>query len=186
MKIIDIVKHGAEILNLDNEVNLIETATKEKESELLQNAEIKKLFNLLKFAVQELCSNYLPVITEEEFSTEDKTYLVANLPNFIRMQSVYKKDKKIKFKQINRKLVFDVDGTYLARYYTYPEINSMFDDLSFITNLNPDVLVFGLISYYCLSKGLFDDFKIYNNTYIEKAESIKALKTIELPQRRWQ
>ena len=99
---------------------------------------------------------------------------------------VFKKDKKIKFKQINRKLVFAEDGTYLAKYLTYPTISSVFDDLSFITNLNPDVLVFGLVSYYCLSNGLFDEFKMYNDTYTEKAESIKALKTIELPQRRWQ
>lgn len=186
MKIIDIIKHSAELLNLDDEVGLMENATQEKETELLKNAEIKKLFNLLKFSVQELCSNYLPVITEQEFTTEDKSYLVANFSNFIRMQAVYNKDKTIKFKQINRKLVFKQDGTFLAKYYTYPEISSMFDDLGFITSLNPDVLVFGLVSYYCLSKGLFDEFKLYNNTYIEKAESIKALKIIELPQRRWQ
>ena len=186
MKIIDILKHSAELLNLDDEASLMESATQEKDAELLKNVEIKKLFNLLKFSVQELCSNYLPVVTEQEFETENKSYLVANFPNFIRMQAVFKKDKTIKFKQVNRKLVFNEDGTFLAKYFTYPEINSMFDDLSFITCLNPDVLVFGLVSYYCLSKGMFDEFKLYNNTYMEKAESIKALKTIELPQRRWQ
>ena len=69
---------------------------------------------------------------------------------------------------------------------TYPEINSMFDEIDFLSNFSPDVIVFGLCSYYCLSSGMFEDFESFYDRYISKAESLKNLKIFELPARRWE
>lgn len=186
MKIIDLIKKACELLSLQKEIELLNSAEIETETELLKNLEINKLFNLSKFSIQELCTNYVPMQAEAQITTANKTYSVGELTNFIRVQNVYKDKKLIKYKLINRKLTFAEDGNYTVKYLTYPEIESVFDDLDFLSHLSPDVLVFGLCAYYCLSKGLFDDFKIYNEKYIERAESIKNLKIIDLPQRRWQ
>ncbi len=186
MKIIDLLKRACELLSLQNEIELLNSAEIESETELLKNQEISKLFNLSKFSIQELCTNYVPLQTKAEITTKDKIFSVGDLTNFIRVQNVYKNDKLINYKLINRKLNFTEDGNYTVVYLTYPEINSLFDDLDFFSHLSPDCLVFGLCAYYCLAKGLFDDFKIYNEKYVDRAESIKSLKVINLPQRRWQ
>lgn len=186
MKIIDLLKRACELLSLQNEIELLNTAQIENESELLKNQEISKLFNLSKFSIQELCTNYIPVQAEQKITTANKTFSVGELTNFIRVQNVYLNGELVKYKLINRKLNFEKDGTYLVKYLTYPEIESLFDNLDFLSNLSPDALVFGLCAYYCLARGLFDDFKIYNEKYVERAESIKNLKIINLPQRRWQ
>ena len=184
MKIIDIIKKACELLSLENEIELLNSYT-DDDSELMKNKEIVKLFNLSKFSIQELCTSYVPVQAEQQISTTDKAFSVGELANFIRVQNVYKDGQIVRHKLINRKLILDEDGTYLVKYLTYPEITSISDSLNFLSHLSPDVLVFGLCAYYCLSKGLFDDFKIYNEKYVERAESIKNLKIIDLPQRRW-
>lgn len=186
MKIIDLLKKAAELLSLQKEVELLNAAEVENETELMKNPEISKLFNLSKFSIQELCTNYVPMQAEAEITTKNKIYSVGELTNFIRVQNIYKDQKLVRYKLINRKLTFEEDGVYTVKYLTYPEIESVFDSLDFLSHLSPDVLVFGLCAYYCLSKGLFDDFKIYNEKYIDRAESIKNLKIINLPQRRWQ
>lgn len=186
MKIVDLIKKACELLSLQQEIDLLNTAQVENESELLKNQEIGKLFNLSKFSIQELCTNYIPLQAEAEIVTKNKTYSVGELKNFIRVQNVCKNNKAVSYKLINRKLTFNEDGEYVVKYLTYPEIESLFDDLDFLSNLSPDAMVFGLCAYYCLSKGLFDDFKIFNEKYVDRAESIKNLKIINLPQRRWQ
>lgn len=185
MKIIDLIKRACELLSLQKEIDLIDSQP-EGEQELLKDAEINKLFNLSKFSIQELCTNYVPMQTEREITTANKIFAVGELKNFIRLQNVYQEGKLVNCKLINRKLHFLQDGSYTVKYLTYPDITSLFDELDFLSHLSPDCLVFGLCAYYCLSKGLFDDFKIYNEKYIDRAESIKNLKIINLPQRRWQ
>ena len=75
MKIIDVMKNSAELLGLNNERDLMESATSASEESLLENSEIKQLYNLIKFSIQELCTHYLPVITTQEISTTNKKLL---------------------------------------------------------------------------------------------------------------
>ena len=185
MQIIEILKHSAEILSLTEENEILQSATVTNEQEILKNAEILKLFNLLKLCLQELCTQYIPVVTSVEITTQNKKYPVSSLTNFIRVQNIHKNDRLIKHKLVNRNLVFNEDGVYTISYLTYPEINSIFEDLDYFKYLGIDVIVNGLCAYYSISKGMFDDFKIFNDAYKDKANSIKNLKIIELPARRW-
>ena len=186
MKIIDIIKNSAELLGLINEYQILTNTTSESENTALENAEIKKLFNLIKFSIQELCTHYVPVCTSLTIAITNKKYPLSSLNNFIRVNNVFKNGQPIKFKIINRNLEFNEDGEYTVNYMTYTEINSMFDDIDFLSNFSPDVMVFGLCSYYCLSSGMFDDFDSFYDKYISKAESLKNLKIFELPARRWE
>ena len=59
MKIVDILIDSALFLGLTEEAELLQTATAEQENELIdQNESIAKMFNLVKYSIRELCTNY--------------------------------------------------------------------------------------------------------------------------------
>ncbi len=186
MKIIDVMKSSADILGMIAERAVLESATQETETTVLSNEEIAKLYNLCKFSVQEFCSNYSPVLMEQTVTVSGGTYAVGGLTNCIRVNNVYKDNVPVAFKIINRNICIDEDGSYVVRYSSFPDITSMFNDVNFLDNFSPDVLVFGLCAYFCLSKGMFDQFNQFHDDYIERAESIKGLKVFEMPERRWE
>ena len=89
MKILDILVDSAQMLGLTEEVNLLKTLTPEAENEVIdQNENVASLFNLVKFSIRELCSNYIPVIGETSVETADKKFAVGSLENFIRIQNI--------------------------------------------------------------------------------------------------
>lgn len=186
MKIVDILIDSANLLGLTEESKVLQAVTAETENQILEeNANIASLFNLVKFSIRELCTNYAPIITNEIIESTDKKYPVSNLPNFIRLQNVFKYGYMIKYKVINRNIIFDEDCEYDIYYATYPNISSMFDETDFLQNSSPDAIVFGLCAYYCLAHGMFENFEEFHETYVEKAESLKALRIFDTPARRW-
>ena len=186
MKIIDILIQTSEMLCLSEEIELLKSATEENEAEVIQNKEVNALINLFKYSIQELCTNYMPIATCVDFQTVSKKYELSNLPNYIRVQSVSKNGVPVSYKILNRAIVVEEDGVYTVQYSTYPNINSIFEEIDYLTDFNPDVLVFGLTSYYTLSRGRFDEFEIFYEHYKEKAESLKEMKCFSMPQRRWE
>ena len=136
--------------------------------------------------MQELCTNYIPISTSVDVQITDNKYEISNLNNYIRVQSLYKNGLPINYKILNRNIVVEENGSYTIQYATYPEIASLFEEINYLSNFSPDVLVFALASYYTLSHGRFDEFEIFHNKYIEKAESLKELKSFTIPQRRWE
>jgi len=187
MKIVDILLDTASLLGLTDEVEILETITEETEDQVLEeNNKIKSLYNLVKYSVRELCSNYVPVIENVKITTTDKSYPLSSLRNLIRVHNVFENKDMIKFKIINRNLVFENDGEYIVNYATYPEINSIFEDISYLEKLSPDAIVLGLCAYYSLAHGMFDEFQDFHEKYIQKAESLKDLRSFELPSRRWE
>ena len=186
MKLIDILIRAAQLLGLEQESDTLKSTTQETESETCNKTNIKRLFELSKFSIQELCSNYLPVSNRTNITTTNSSFSLKDLTNYIRIQNVYEQGKLAKYKIINRNIVFEKDGEYTIEYFTYPLITSLFDELDFIQNFNPDVVVLGLCAYYCLAVGLFDEYQKFHDAYVERAESLKSLKVFALPSRRWE
>lgn len=185
MRVIDILKQSADLLNLTEISALLDSSTEEKEQELLENEEISNFYDLLKYAVQELCTNFTPVIESRIIQTEDKKYPISNFINYIRIHKVFKNKTLIKHKIINRCLQFEEDGEYEVYYESYPTLQSMFEEIDFLSNFSPDALVFGLCSYYTLSRGMFEDFKGFHENYEAKALSLRNLRNVTMPHRRW-
>lgn len=186
MKVIEIMAQSAMLLGLGEEHMMLEIATAEKETELLENQNIKSLFHLTKYAFQELCTNYIPVVESVNIKSADCKIEVKSLTNFIRVQNVTKNGENVKYKIINRNIVFDEDDEYFVEYLTYPNVNSMFEEVDFLSNFSEDVIVNGLCSYFSVAHGMFDEFKNFHEMYVEKAENLKELKSFNLPQRRWE
>ena len=165
---------------------VLNNITEETEDNALCNEDVNSLFNLFKYSIQELCTNYVPVATIENFTTYNKSIEINKLTNFIRLQNIYKDEELVKYKIINRCIYFEEDGEYSIQYATYPQIESLLEEMDFLSNFSPDIVVLGLSAYYALSKGRFDEFEIYHSQYVEKAESIKGLNMFNMPQRRWE
>ena len=186
MKVIEIMAQSAMLLGLGEEFLLLEDAKAEQETELLQNKNVLSLFSLSKYAFQELCTNYIPVVESVKMMSNENKIEVKKLTNFIRVQNVKKDGELAKYKIINRNILFEEDSEYEIEYLTYPEINSMFEEVDFLANFSEDVIVSGLCAYFSLAHGMFDEFKTFNEEYVTKAENLKELKSFNMPQRRWE
>ena len=186
MQVIDILQETAEIMNLIQIKDELKNVTKETESETLNNTEIQSLMNLLKLSVRELCSNYVPAVRCENVNILDGEYKLSELKNYIKIKSIKKEGQIVSYKILNRNIKVIENGNYEVEYYSYPEINSLFDEIEFLKNLNSEVIIFGLCSYYALSKGMFEDFHEMHDMYVQHAESLKELKLFTMPQRSWE
>ena len=144
------------------------------------------MLNLSALTIQELCSNYISVVREDELETENKQIPLNSLINYIRINGVYDGERVVKHKIINRNILLEEDGKFLVKYCTYPNIQSLFDEIDFLNDFSPDVVVMGLCSYYAITKGMFKEFDVFHEKYLEKANTIKELKMFELPLRRWE
>lgn len=187
MKIVDILIDSASILGLTEETKILENSTTENENQIIQDyPKIASLFNLIKYSIRELCTNYIPLLKNEIIKTENKKYPLNQLENFIRIQNVSVGGELIKYKILSRNLVFCEDGEYVVSYLSYPTILSINEEVDFLTNFSPDVIVFGLCAYFSLTHGMFDEFDKFHEQYISKAESLKNLRNFTLPTRRWE
>ena len=59
MKIIDIINQSADFLDLREVKSILATATEENETQVLEHEQVASLFSLIKFSIQELCTNYV-------------------------------------------------------------------------------------------------------------------------------
>ena len=185
MKVKDLIKDSAVMLNLGEVVDILEDGTK-TDAEKQSATSVAELVKLTDLSIRELCSHYMPVLSSCKITTTNKTYPLSSINNFIRMESASIEDKMVDFKIINRVLVFEADGTYDIEYASYPNINNLDDDVSFLQNFGIDVAEYGLCAYYCLTKGLFDELDNFYQRYIKKCETLKDMKTFIMPQRRWE
>lgn len=185
MKVIDILTNGATMLGLVETAITMQNSQK-TDAEKLADADVGELFRLFNLSIQELCTSYMPILCSSKIETNNKTYPVASLNNCIRVNMVKCNDKEVKFKIINRVINFETDGTYDVEFSSYPTFSSLNDDVSFLQQYGVDVAVFGLCAYYCLTKGMFEDFERFHNAYLEKGNALKDMKIFVMPQRRWE
>ncbi len=185
MKVQDIIVEACTILSLNQEIEVLQDEEALEDTKL-ENAEIKKLYQLLKFSLRELYTNYLEMVIEKEITSENKTISLSELENYIRLLSVKYNNQPVKYKLTNKKINLPFDATYIIAYKGYPEITSLTDSTEDVGIFNLDVVILGLCAYYCLACGRFDEFDTYHSQYVDRAESIKSLKSIYLPNRSWQ
>jgi len=109
MKVIEIMAQSAMLLGLGDEFLMLENASAEQESELKENKNIISLFGLSKYAFQELCTNYIPVVASVKIKSNENKIEIKNLTNFIHIQNVKKDGELAKYKIINRNIIFEED-----------------------------------------------------------------------------
>ena len=186
MRVIDIIRQSAELLGLVDLVDIIDQENEELMAGTIENADLDKLFSLSKFAMQELCTNYCPILRRQEFTTIDKKYPTKSLNNYIRLVNVKKGDSICEYKIYNREMTLAEDGTYIAEYMSYCVVDNVFDEIDFLDRFSPDVMVFAVCSYYSVAHGMFEQFEDFHERYVDKANSLKELRAGLMPMRKWE
>lgn len=186
MKVIDVIRQSAELLGIDSLVELIDQNDAEIMAGVSDNEDLKKLFSLTKFAMQELCTNYCPILREINFSTTEGKYAISNLPNYIRLVGVKKNGVSVEYKIYNRDITLAEDGIYTAEYMSYATVEGLTDSLDFLARFSPDVLVLAVCSYYAVAHGMFEQFEDFHDRYVERAESLRELRSGTMPMRKWE
>ena len=185
MKIKDLIQNSAVLLGLTDTVSVLQDEQK-TDADKLADKQVAELLNLAELSIRELCTNYVPVLSTCEITTLNKTYPLSSIENFIKIESVKKGEENVKFKIISRNLILEEDGNFTVEYYSHPSISALTDDVSFLQEFGTEVAVFGLCAYYCLTKGLFEDFENYHEMYLERCTALKEVKCCIMPQRRWE
>ena len=187
MKILDIMMESATLLGLNKECVLLQNMDLENEQLVYaENPNLFSLFNLSKYSIREVCTNYVPMIQTVKMTTKENKIALSSLLNYIRIQNVTKDNEMVRYKIKNRSVIFEEDGEYEINYLSYPDFDSAFDNIDFLNNLSPDVLVLSLCAYYALAHGMFEEFEDLHDKYVEKAESLKSLRVFDMPARRWE
>ena len=185
MKIIDIMRDVSLVLGLSSISSDIEGIDLDSEDVILTD-DVQTLFNLTRVAIQEFCTNYAPVTDVAQIVVTGGKFPVSDINNFLRLKRVTQNGKEVKSKIINRQINVNLDGTYEVEYYTYPNITSVNDDIDFLNNFTPDVLVSSTCAYWAVSHGQYVEFNRFHEEYVNKASAIKELRVFSLPKRRWE
>ena len=116
-----------------------------------------------------------------KIKSENKSIAISKLNNYIRVQHIKLNGQNVKYKIVNRQILLDDDGEYDVYYFSYPQIETITDDLDCFKVVNMDVIVLGLCAYYCLANGVFDGFNNYSQQYRDKAEKLREMKSFTMP-----
>lgn len=189
MTVLDLIKKSAIMLNIkevlqDEDIATI-SATNEQEI-LSANFALTRLFEFVKIMLNEISTYYLPIVKEVEFQTENKRIALTNLQRMSRLIGVKNGFGYTRYSIIDNAIQLKDDGLYTVVFNQYPQISSLLDDVEvFDEFVSDDILVYGLNSYYCLSAGLFAEFNMYNENYVNKLSHLRGLKLFSMPMRSW-
>lgn len=186
MIIKDILADSAMLLGLTTEADAINHASLEEEMEAVNTGEVRNLINILKLTLREVCIHYVPYVKSQTISTTNRQIHLSILTNFISMKGAYRKGEKVKCRMLDRLLTFEEDGEYTIEYLSYPTTVSLFEEITFLDNCSPTMLVYGVSAYYSLSKGLFEEFESFYDKFKNFAELSRERNCFNLPMRRWE
>ena len=190
MTALEIIKKGAILLNVKEilEDESLNNVTESNQEDCLNNNfALNRFFEILKIMLNDIASEYVPLVKEKTFISDNKIIDLSGIENFMKVCAVSIDKVPIKHKIVNKSIVTDFDGVFTVKYMVYPKIETLLDEVEvFDRGVGEDLMVYGILSLYCLAIGLTDEFEIYNKIYSEKLSAIKSLKVIDMPYRRWE
>jgi len=190
MTALELIKKGAILLNVKEileDENLNNVTLSNQEECLDNNFALNRFFEILKIMLDDIASEYVPIVKEQTFISTDKVIDFSNIENFLKVCSVSIDKVPVKYRISNKCIITNFDGVFNVKYMISPKVETLLDEVEvFDRGISVDLLVYGMLSLYCLAIGLTDEFEIYNNIYSEKLSAIKNLKVIDMPCRRWE
>lgn len=189
MTVLELIKKSAIMLNI-NEVlqdKNIDTITLNNEQAVLDNNfALKRLFEFAKVMLNEISTYYLPIIKEVGCVTINKQIALSNFERMARLIGVKNGNGYTKYSIVDEAIQLKEEGEYVVVFNQYPKLTSLLDEVEvFDEFIGEDVLVYGLNSYYCLSAGLFTEFNVYNENYVNKLLKLRGAKLFSMPMRSW-
>lgn len=189
MTVLDLIKKSSIMLNIREvlqDSNLSDINETNQDELLNTNFALNRLYEFVKVMLNEIASSYLPIVREVETKTEKGKIPLTVCEKLSRLVGVKREDCFTRYSIQDDNIVLKEDGEYTVVYNQYPMINSLLDDVNvFDEKVGEDVLIYGLNSYYCLATGLFEEFNVYNENYVNKLSKLKNLKLFSMRCRSW-
>lgn len=181
MTVDETVALACRLLEMDDVATSIEQSANTFSTE---KAEMLTLYNLVE---SEVALNYLPLVIEEEVSSDSGIIGYSALTNpVVSVLSVHDEyDNKISFGVFSEYLKTS-PGTLKIRY-TYAPTNKGFSEYAEAeSSVDKRLLAYGICGEYCIKKGRYDEAELWEKKY--KDALTKAYRTSQnkvIRSRRW-
>ena len=181
MKVKDIILTASSYLGVEEKVrDFIEHRVPScKEGELLL-----RCYNLIE---KEVAQDYIPLIIEETFQTETGAVYYNQFSEqavrVIKTQDSYGNDIAC---TLFPEYLKTQAGTIVIRYAYKPTDKTVDDDCAFDLRVSQSLLVYGVLTEYCLANGLFEESAVWDKKYKDAvAAAYRAKPAKRISARRW-
>lgn len=183
MKVSEIVKETAKILNLKEVIDSIN----ENETD---NEELQCMLMAVNFVNNNIASNYIELIGEKE--------VYANNTGVIAFKDICKNGiieiKSITSKRDGDNVSFTIksdgvhvdSGEYVINFSYFPVELSFDDEINYYTKMNVNLFAMGVVSEYLFLKGDIEEAHAWDKKFKQSLMGVLRFKrSLVLPKRRW-
>ncbi len=197
MKLREIIKLSAIILNLDDVLNgtkiYDETYDITNEQNVIKNGTVEeRTLNLLmrcfNLVYSEIATDYFPLICQEKITVQNGNYKLSDLENRLyKLVKIEDEDyKEPKFK-IYDNVLYVKNGTYTIVYSFVPTKCSLNSEVNnFNGKIVDRIFAYGINKEYCFISGLYEEAESYRLKFEDCIKLCKSnQKNLTLYKRRW-
>ena len=177
MKIKDIVKMTAELLELTDVLSLNAFTGETNEEDALVKHDLDLLVRCANLSLSILATDKFKLKKVETFLTET---------NVFEILSVKSKNKKVDFRVYPTILDCFKKGNYSVTYAYMPDYKTLDEDIDDFDKKVPlHLMAYFTASEFSFVSGNFEDASIWEQKYKEAVSFITSSKSRKLPERRW-
>lgn len=185
MKIKDIIKLASTYLNREEILSYLDGNTDSADENLL--IQLDTFTRCANIVISELASTYLPLIKNEEFTTEfGKAYYKDFTERALSIKGVYdSKMKEVDYSVRTEYIETNVKKGVVCYQYV-PGNYGLDDDIGYTEkDITPRILCFGVLGEFCLTERRFDESVMWRNRYVDEIASLVLPKNKSIKQRRF-
>ncbi len=187
MKIKDIVKMTAELLELTDVLSLNAFTGETNEEDALVKHDLDLLVRCANLSLSILATDKFKLKKVETFLTETGEISFDNFSkNVFEILSVKSKNKKVDFRVYPTILDCFNKGNYSVTYAYMPDYKTLDEDIDDFDKKVPlHLMAYFTASEFSFVSGNFEDASIWEQKYKEALGFITSSKSRKLPERRW-
>ncbi len=190
MKIKNIIESAVKLLNLSAaEAENSECAPQDNEPPKLSESEEKLMLKCVDFVIDDIASDYFPLIREDELFVRNGRLFFKDFPRTPTAVASVKKDgKALNFSRRFDGLQLGEDGNVTVQYAFKPAAAAVDGETEWTDGcVSERILVYGVAAEYCIAAGLDADAEMWDKRYRDALQRavIKYLSGKSTPKRRW-
>ena len=185
MKLRDIIKLSAGLLNLEEVVSVLDNNIAENQRTA---PIIERLTSLLNIVTSELSSSYLPLDRVDDVKViNNKISLTALQKRPIKILSLFDGNgKELPFTYDHSAIYVDAKSAK-AKYLYVAENYKLTDDVGYTEqNISKVVLAYGVCAEYCLTERRFEEAVMWHQRFVDGVKQRIMPKNVKSKARRWE
>ena len=185
MKVKDIIKTTAVYLNRLDVSEYLESKIQDDDQNIL--GEINLLKKLTNFILNELATDYIPMVASQDFNSIDGKIMFTNFEKTpLHVKNVYnQKGEKIDYSQFAEYLLTK-NGKVFIEYNFLPPEYDLEDDVGYSAkDVSPRIIAYGVACEYSLIKEKFEESVMWNTRFKDSLRSLMQPKKVKIKGRNW-